>query len=290
MTRKGWLLFAALSIIWGIPYLLIRVAVRELSPPTLVFFRTAPAAILLLPLAARRRQLRLLLPHWPWVLAYTVAELAVPWLMLSRAEQHVSSSMAALLIAAVPLLGAVLYPLLGAGERLHWQRLAGLFVGFAGVAALVGLDARGTNLLAVGEVGVCALGYTMGPLVISRRLAGLPNLGVVAASVFLTAAVYAPFGLARLPASISLKVGASVATLAVVCTASAFLIFFALIHEVGPSRSTVITYINPLVAVLLGVALLGERFTVGIGIGLPLILVGCVLATARRQGAEPAAP
>jgi len=280
MSRKGWLLFIALCVIWGIPYLLIRVAVRELSPPELVFFRTAPAALLLAPLALRRRELRPLLAHWRWVVAYTVAELAVPWLLLSHAEQRLSSSMAGLLVASVPLIAVVLGRAAGAADHFDARRLAGLVVGFAGVTALVGIDVGGTDPLAVAEMGVVALCYATGPFIISRRLAGLSSLGVVTASLVLTAVGYAPAGLLDLPTSVSTQTMAAVAALALICTATAFLLFFALIREVGPSRSTVITYVNPLVAVLLGVVLLGEPLTLGIAVGMPLILLGSVLGTA----------
>ena len=261
MSRKGWLLFIALCVIWGIPYLLIRVAVRELPPPTLVFLRTAPAALLLTPLALHRGELRPLLAHWRWVVAYTLVELAVPWLLLSHAEQRLSSSLAGLMVAAVPLIAVVLYRAVGAGEHLDARRLAGLLIGFAGVAALVGIDTGATDPLAIAEMLVVALGYAAGPLIISRRLAGLPTLGVITASLALTAVGYAPAGLLSMPASISAETVGAVAVLAIVCTVIAFLVFFALIREVGPSRSTVITYVNPLVAVLLGVVLLGEPFT-----------------------------
>ena len=280
MSRKGWLLFLALCVIWGMPYLLIRVAVRELSPPELVFFRTAPAALLLAPLALRRGELRPLLARWHWVVAYTVVELAVPWLLLSHAEQRLSSSMAGLLVASVPLIAVVLSHAAGTADHLDARRLAGLVVGFAGVAALVGIDVGGTDPLAMAEVGVVALCYATGPFVVSRRLAGLSSLGVVTASLLLTAAGYAPAALVDLPASVSAQTVAAVATLALVCTATAFPLFFALIREVGPSRSTVITYVNPLVAVLLGVVLLGEPLTLGITVGMPLILLGSVLGTA----------
>ena len=282
MSRKGWLLFIALCLIWGIPYLLIRVAVRELSPAALVFFRTAPAALVLAFLALRRGQLRLVLPRWRWVLALAAVELALPWYFLSSAERQLTSSTAGLLVAAVPLMGAVLYRLAGAAEPIDARRLVGLFVGFAGVAALVGVNIGGSPR-AVAEVLVVALCYATGPLVISRKLAGVPSLGVIAASLSVTAIVYATPALAALPKAVSPDTVAAVATLAVVCTALAFLLFFALIREVGPSRSTVITYINPLVAVLLGVTMLGEPFTIGLACGLPLILVGSVLATARPR-------
>ena len=287
MSRKGWLLFGSLCVIWGIPYLLIRVAVRELPPPSLVFLRTTPAALLLLPIAWRRGELRGILRHWVWIVAFAACEMIVPWLLLADAERTLTSSMSGLLIASVPLICAVLYPLLGAtGERLDRRRLAGLVVGFAGVACLVGIDTAGTTVLAIAEIFVAAVGYALGPLVISRRLHGVADLGVASLAIAVTGLLYAPWGIASLPSHLSTEVLLSVAGLAFICTATAFLVFFALIREVGPSRSTVITYINPLVAVLLGVVLLSEPFTVGIAVGLPLILLGSVLATGRSPGRD----
>jgi drug/metabolite transporter (DMT)-like permease len=282
-------LFVAMSLIWGIPYLLIRVAVRELSPPTLVFARTFPAALLLLPIAQLKGQLRVVLPRWRWIVLFAIVELAIPWLLLSRAEQHLTSSTAGLLIAAVPLIAAVVYRLSPHNDRLDWRRLTGLVIGFAGVATLVGVDLGQAGVLALGEMAVVALGYSLGPLIISRRLSDLPSLGVVSVAMALTAAGYAPFALSRIPAHLTLEVGASVVTLTLVCTALAFILFFELIAEVGPARSTVITYANPAVAILLGVTVLGEPFTTGIAIGFPLILIGSVLATRRDIEIEGAA-
>ncbi|HVA09876.1 MAG TPA: DMT family transporter [Acidimicrobiales bacterium] len=282
MSRRGWLLFLAMSLIWGIPYLLIRVAVREFSPPTLVFARTLPAALLLLPVAHFRGALRPVLARWRWILLFAVVELAVPWFMLSRAEQHLPSSTAGLLIASVPLMASLIYRFSPHADRLDRRRLVGLIIGFAGVAALVGIDVGGSDLLALGEMAVVALGYSLGPLLISLRLSDLPSLGVVSVAMTVTACAYAPFALTRLPHHMTLEVAAAVLTLAVVCAAVAFIVFFALIAEVGPSRSTVITYVNPAVAVLLGVLVLGEHFTVGIAVGFPLILLGSVIATARE--------
>ena len=215
----------------------------------------------------------------------------MPWLLLSHAEQRISSSLAGLLVAAVPLLGAVVYRLAGVAERLDARRLAGLVIGFGGVAALVGIDVGDSDPLAMAEVIVVALCYAIGPLIISRRLRGLPNLAVVAASLVITAAIYTPPGLLDLPGSVSAETVAAVVTLALVCTVLGFAVFFALIHEVGPARATVITYVNPLVAVLLGVVLMGEPFTAGIAVGLPLILLGSVLGTAPplKTAAEGAA-
>lgn len=285
MSRRGWALFAAMCVIWGIPYLLIKVAVGELNPITLVFFRTAIGAVLLIPIAAARGTLRPLLPYWGWILVYTVVEVALPWVLLSDAERRLTSSLTGLLVAAVPFVGVLLGLLTGAEERFGPRRLLGLAVGFVGVAALVGLNVSFRDFGAVGEVGLVALGYALGPLIISRRLSQLPGLGVIAVSLALPAIGYAPLGLGHLPAHVpSVGVLVSVGLLGVVCTALAFLLFFALIAEVGPVRATIITYVNPAVALALGVALLGEPFTVGDGVGFVLILLGLFLAT--RRGAR----
>lgn len=269
-----------MGVIWGIPYLLIRVAVRAFPPPALVLARTLPAAVLLLVIAAHRGELQAALLRWRWVVTFAVVEMVFPWFFLSSAEQHLDSSTAGLLIATVPLLAAILYPVLSPGhEHMDRRRLAGLLVGFAGVAALVGIDVGRTDMTAVAEMLVPAVGYTLGPLIISRRLGDAPNLGVVGCSVAVTALVYVGPGVARWPTHVNGEEWLSVVGLALVCTALAFVLMFELIAEVGPSRSTVITYVNPAVAVLLGVTVLGEPFTAGIAVGFPLILVGSALAT-----------
>jgi drug/metabolite transporter (DMT)-like permease len=287
VTRRGWLLFAAMALIWGIPYLLIKVAVTDLSPITLVFLRTAIGAVILVPLAAARGSLRPLLPWWKVLLVYTVVEVAVPWLLLSHAERRLTSSLTGLLIAAVPLIGAVIGLLTRDDDRLDVRRALGLVVGFVGVAALLGLDFSQVDPVAVAEVGLVAVGYAVGPMIVARRLSDLPALGVVAVSLALTALVYAPLGLLQLPARPPpAQVAGAVVVLGVVCTALAFLLFFALIAEAGALRAYGITYVNPAVALALGVALLGEPFTVGAVVGFALIVVGLLLAT--RRPARPA--
>jgi len=287
MSRRGWALFITMSLIWGVPYLLIKVAVGGISPASLVFLRTGIAALLLVPLALAQGQLRPVLRRWPIVLAFAFVEMAVPWLLLGSAERRLSSSLAGLLIAAVPLVGALLGWATG-GERLGPRRLLGLLVGIAGVAALVGLDLHVDDALALVEMVVVIVGYAVGPFLLARYLSDLPGLGVTAASLAFTAIGYAPVAAVQLPRhGPAGKVVASVAVLALLCTATAFLVFFALIAEVGPVRATVITYLNPAVAVTLGVLLLHESFTAGIAVGFVLVLAGSVLAT--RRSVPPAA-
>ena len=285
MTRRGGLLFAALCVIWGVPYLLIKVAVRDLTPATLVFLRTSLGALILMPLAFRRGQVRQLLPHWRPVIAYTVAEIGVPWIFLSDAERRLSSSLTGLLVAAVPIVGAVLSTFTGGKERFDGRRGLGFAIGLVGLVTLLGFDPAGADPLTIGEMVLVVLGYAVGPMIVARRLQGVPTLAIVAVSLVLAAVGYAPFGLAQLPAELpSPAVLVSVLVLGAVCTALAFLIFFELIAEIGPVRATVVAYVNPAVAVALGVLLLGEPFTPATAAGFVLILGGSYLATRAGRG------
>lgn len=289
MSRRGWVLFVAMSLIWGVPYLLIKVAVQELSPTTLVFLRCALAAAVLLPWAVARRQVRPVLRHWKPLLAFTVLEMTGPWLLLAYAEQTLSSSLTGLLVAVVPIVAAVAGRLAGEQERLDGVRLAGMALGLLGVAALLGLDLGGGELLAVGAVALVVVGYGTAPLVVTRSLQGVPSTGISAVALALTALVYLPFAapqLTRGPLPGGDVVGA-VALLALLCTVAALLLFFALIREVGPTRALVITFVNPAVAVLLGITLLDEPLTVGTLVGFPLVLLGCMLATGRSRPPQP---
>jgi len=283
VSRRALALFVVMCVIWGIPYLFIKVAVSGMTPASLVFLRTGIGAVVLVPMAIARREVRPVLPAWRWLIAYTVAELAIPWFLLSSAETRLTSSLSGLLVAAVPLFGALLAWATRSEHQLDGRRLAGLGVGLAGVGVLLGFDVTVHDLGAVAEVGLCAVGYAVGPMIISRKLSHLPSIGVVAASLTLAAVVYAPLGIAQLagghPTARALT---SAATLGVVCTAVAFVLFFALIAEIGPVRSTVITYFNPAVALVLGVTILGEPLRIGAVLGFALILAGSVLATRQR--------
>jgi drug/metabolite transporter (DMT)-like permease len=290
MTRRGFALFGAMCVIWGIPYLLIRVAVRDLSPATLVLARAGIAALLLVPIAVMRDELRPLVRHWVPILAFAGVEIALPWVLLGAAEQEISSSLTALLLAAVPLIGAVIARTTGDRARLGMQSLLGLLIGLAGVGAIVGLNLEGAGALPIGQVALVAVCYAVGPVILLRWLSDLPALGVIAASLAVTTVVYLPIAAFSLPDELpSAEVIGSVLGLAVVCTALAFLLFFALIAEIGPVRATVITYINPGVAAVLGVAILDEHFTGGMAVGFVLVLLGSILATRPSRTGPPEA-
>jgi drug/metabolite transporter (DMT)-like permease len=289
MTRRSLLLFVAMSVIWGLPYLFIRIAVSDLTPVVLVFARTAIGALILLPIVVVRGELRGLFRSWLPLLAFAAVEIAVPWFMLASAEQRITSSLAGLLVSAVPLVGVVIATSLGNREHLGMASLSGLLLGVVGVAAIVGFDLRASDWLALAEMAVVVVAYAVGPVIVSRYLNGLPSMGVIAVSLAGCAVVYAPVAAVQWPRTVPpVDTIASVAVLAVVCTALAFVLFFALIAAIGPVRATVITYINPAVAAVLGVMVLHESFTFGMAVGFALVIAGSVLAT-RRPREQPVA-
>jgi drug/metabolite transporter (DMT)-like permease len=290
MNRKGILLFVSMCVIWGIPYFLIRIAVGEISPFVLVFARTAIGALILVPIVLARRGLRGLDRKWIPLLAFAAAEVGIPWISLSNAEQHISSSLAGLLVSCVPLLGVAIAPLFGNREKMGPVGVGGLALGLVGVAAIVGLDFHASDITALLEMVLVVLGYAFGPAIVRRYLTEVPSMVVTGVSLAACAVAYAPFAATQWPHVLpSPGVLASVGVLAVVCTALAFLLFFSLIEQVGPVRATVITYVNPAVAAFVGVAFLRETFTVGMGVGFVLVLAGSVLATRRwKPAGEPA--
>jgi len=283
MTRKGWLLFTAMSVFWGIPYLFIKITVRELDPTVVVFARVGIAAAVLLPVAAYRRVLRQLRERWLAIAAIACVQIAGPFLLISYGEQHITSSLTSLLIAADPLLVVLFALRFDPGERVNGLRLIGLLIGMGGVVTLLGLDVGGDEQRVIGAVLVllAAAGYAAGALLIKRpTIAALPSLGVVSVECVTATIVVLPLAVTRLPSKLpDLEVIASLLVLGLICTALAYLIFFALVAEVGASRGTVITYVNPAVSVSLGVTLLGESLNAAIVVGFLLIIVGSWLST-----------
>ncbi len=285
------MLFLTMSVIWGVPYLLIKVAVEEVSPVVVVFVRCVIGAALLLPWTIAKGQLRPALRHWRALLLFTVLEMAGPWLLIAYAEGSLSSSLTGLLVAGVPFVAALAGRLVGEEERLTPIRLGGMAVGVVGIAVLLGLDVEGAQLLPLLAIGLVLAGYATGPLVVTRALPDVPGVAASSLALFVTAVVYTPFAVPQLDqvAEASAPAWGSLVALGVLCTALALALFFALIREVGPQRALVITFVNPAVAVLLGVLLLDEPFTLGIALGLPLVLIGCVLATRRTPLRRPVA-
>lgn len=290
MSRRGWLLFGSLSIIWGLPYYLIKVAVNaDVAPTFVVAGRLAVATAILLPVAMLGPGLRVLTGHWRWIAVLAVVEMVIPFGFLTWAETRVTSSLAGLMIATVPAISAVCAAALGLSDRLDGRRILGLAIGLGGVVLLVGLDVGGDSAWAVAALIVVAIGYAVGPIILNTRLAEPPGPAVMAAATGIAALLYAPWlALAWPAASVPTSGWLAVVVLGALCTAAAFLIMYALVAEAGPTRMTVITYLNPVVAVTLGVVLLSEPVTAGMLLGFPLILAGSVLATRRSSVDSPA--
>jgi len=285
MTPRAWLLFALSSVIWGLPYLFIKVAVDADIPPAFIAWsRVALGAVLVLPLAWWRGVLPGLRSRcWP-IAAFAACEIAVPFILIAIGERHLSSSLTAILIASMPLLVALLSTRFSPADKPTGLRLFGLFIGLGGVVALLGVDVAGRpdELLGAALVLVAALAYATAAIIVDRRLADLDPLGPVAASLCLATLALLPSALATPPprvATLSLAALGSLAGLGVVCTALGLVVFFQLIAAAGPSRASVITYVNPVVAVVLGVLVLHEHLGLMSVAGLLLILAGSWLST-----------
>ena len=291
MTRRGLILFVALGIAWGIPYLFIKVAVSELEPAMVVLARAGLAAVLLLPIAIFRRELMPVLRRWRPIAIYTVVEIVIPWYFLSSAETRIPSSTAGLLISAVPLAGVGVGILLGRRAKLSGLNWVGIGLGMLGVAALVGFEVGASDLIAVAQVAVVVVGYALGPAILAKFVPELPGIGVTAVSLGAAAIAYVPFVALTggFPTAWpSTPVIVAIVVLAVVCSALAFVLMVALVGEIGPVRMSAITYVNPAVAILAGAIFLSEKITVWTIVGFALVLSGSYLVTRRRN--EPVAP
>ncbi|MAF73801.1 MAG: EamA family transporter [Micrococcales bacterium] len=288
VTARGWALFIALAVLWGIPYLFIKVAVDELSPAMVVWVRVALGALILLPIVVARGDMkRLSVTDWSWIVVFAFVEIALPFGALSYAEIRLSSSVTAILIAAVPILAAVIGWRIGIDDRISKSRALGLAIGVIGVVTLVGIDIRGDDWLSVAALGITIVGYSFGPIIVATKLSRAPAMAVITMALVVNAIVYAPLAWVTRPlVPVSTEAWWSVIILGVLCTAAAFLVFFALIAEAGPSRTTVITFIAPAVALALGVVILSEPLTWGILVGFPLVIIGSFLATRRAPAVE----
>lgn len=286
MSARAWTIFAAVSTLWGIPYLFIKIAVNGgMTPGVLAWSRITLASVVLLALARRSGSLRGLRGRWRWLALYGVVEVSIPFPLIAAGEQHISSSLAAIIIATVPLLVALLALRFDPAETASGARLVGLFTGLVGVVLLVGIDASGNldSLLGAGAVLLAAVGYAAGPMVYKFHLADVDPRATMGASLAIAAVILTPVALLDAPARTpSAGAISAVVVLGLVCTALAFALMGLLIAEIGPGRALVITYINPVIAVALGVTILGEQPGAGSVAGLLLILAGSWLSTDGR--------
>lgn len=286
MTRRGLILFLILGVAWGIPYVLIKIAVKELSPEMVVLSRSAIAAVILIPMSAARGELRTVFRYWRPLLAYTLIEIILPWFFLSTAEQRLPSATAGLLLAAVPLVSVGAALVLRRAVRFTARNWIGILVGMVGVATLVGFDVAGSDLIAVAQIAVTVVGYATAPIIIAKWLSDVPGIGLAGVSLGITAIVYIPAVVVTgtwPTAWPSGPVIASVLVLALICSALAFVVLFLLIAEIGPVRATAITYVNPAVAIIAGAILLHEKITVWTIVGFVLVIAGSWLVTWRAR-------
>jgi drug/metabolite transporter (DMT)-like permease len=283
MTPRGWAAFAAVSVLWGMPYLLIKVVVDDGMPPAfLAWSRVVIGAAVLIAFALYAGNLSALRGRGRWLVAFTIFEIALPFPLIAFGEQHVSSSLTAIVIASAPLFVALLALRFDATERVGGLRLAGLFTGLAGVVALVGVDVGGSSKELVGVAAILAatVCYAIGPMLFKRHLSDLDASATMAACLALASLLLLPAALFRPPTEAPSGTAlVALLALGLLCTALGLVLYGVLVAEAGAGRALVVTYVNPLVAVALGVAILDERPGPGAFVGLALILVGSWLAT-----------
>ena len=281
MSRRHWFLFITVGLLWGMPYLLLKVSVRELSVPVIVCSRTLIGALILVPIALHQKTLLPALKKYHYVLLYAVLELFIPWLLITAAEQKITSGLAGLLVATVPIWTTVIASVKGDKTVWHKKRLGGLLIGFIGVLLVVGIESLRSdqNPLAIIMILIASLSYASAVATVTATIPELDPIAINGLAMFSAAIFYLPFALFALPDHMpTAHVIASQITLGLLPTAMAFILFFELMRDVGPARASLVTYLNTAFAVVLGVVILHEPLTLGILVGLPLVLIGSYFA------------
>ena len=288
MSSKGIVLFLLAGFIWGIPYFFTEFALDSFSTPSIIWLRVTLGALVLIPLAMRSGDLKRAIKYWPWVLAFAAIEMVGPWFLIPEAQRSVSSGLASLIITTVPFFGILIVGLRGDKSVWHPKTIIGLLLGAAGVIGLIGIDVfrDRVDLLPIGMLLLAALGYAIAPIIVSDKLRDVPMFAVIALSLAMVSLIYAVPAWTTLPteipqAAVSAWVG--IFGLGVLTTAVAFVVFFTLVREIGPARAELIVFVNVAVAVLLGIVILNEPFTIGMMFGFPLIIFGSYLAIRERQ-------
>lgn len=281
-------LFLLAGVIWGVPYFFTEFALESFSTPAIIWLRVTLGALVLIPLAMRSGDLKRAIKYWPWVLAFATIEMVGPWFLIPEAQRSVSSGLASLIITTVPFFGILIVGLRGDKTVWHPKTLAGLVLGGIGVIGLIGIDVLRDNLelIPIGMLLLAALGYAIAPIIVSDKLRDVPMFAVIALSLAMVSVIYAVPAWTTLPTEIpeaELSAWVGVLGLGVLTTAIAFVVFFTLVKEIGPARAELIVFVNVAVAVLLGIVILQEPFTIGMMFGFPLIIFGSYLAIKQRQ-------
>lgn len=289
MSRKGWALFALIGLLWGVPYLFLKVAVAELSTAMIVFSRLAIGAALLLPLAIREGAFRRIREFWPYLALYAVLEMVIPWSLITNAQRDLSSGVVALLVSTVPIWATLFAHQTGDSTAAHRTRIFGIAIGLIGIALIVGIESWSDfgNALSLLQVLIASVSYAWAVNMVTRKVSGLSGISINGIALAIAALVFAPFAITSRPTEpVSLQAILATIGLGIVCTGLAFWIFFIVLDEIGPARASLVVYPNTAVAVVLGVVVLGEPLTMAIAIGLPLVLFGSYLAS-RKPAATP---
>jgi drug/metabolite transporter (DMT)-like permease len=284
MSRRNWFLFIFVGFLWGIPYLLIKVAVDELSPAVIVFSRVAIGSLILIPMAMRLGSLMPAIKAWRYVIPYAIGEMVGPWFLITAAEEKMSSGLAGLLVATVPIWATLIASM--HGDKTVWQskRLIGIFIGFIGIVLVVGIESFSgrQSIVAIFMILVAAIGYAWAVTMVTTKIPHIEPISINAVAMVFTMIVYLPFFILHAPEKTpSIEALGSVIILGIFPTAMAFILFFQLIKDIGTARGSLVTYLNTAFAVLLGVIILREPFTLGIAIGLPLVLIGSYFASRK---------
>lgn len=286
MTRKSWIQFGIVGVLWGIPYLLMKVAVADIPPALIVAGRTLIGAAILIPIAIHKRTFMDAVRGIKYVLPYAFLEMVGPWILITSAEKEISSGLAGLLVATVPIFATIFTSMRGDHSVWHPKRIFGLVVGFIGIIALVGIESitGSSNPKAIAMVILAAILYAYAVLMVTSNLPGVDGVAINGLAMSITALFYMPIAIAVWPSNpVSFNAIASLVALGVFSTAIAFMLFFIVITEIGPARGSLTTYVNTAVAVVLGIIILNEPITLGIIVGLPLVLLGSYLASRKSK-------
>jgi len=288
MSRKGWALFALVGVLWGVPYLFMKVAVEELSTPVIVFSRLLIGAVVLVPLAFYEKTLRPALKYWKYIALYAIAEMVIPWSLITNAQKDLSSGVVALLVATVPIWATLFAHHTGDSTAAHRTRIFGIALGLIGIVFLVGFESLNDvgNIRALIQVLIASASYAFAVNMITRKAPETSGVAINGIAIALSTVIFAPFAFTHLPSQMpSSKAILATIGLGVICTALAFWVFFIVLKEIGAARASLVVYPNTAVAVVLGILLLDEQLTLAIAIGLPMVLLGSYFASRK-----PSAP
>ena len=292
MSRKSLFYFLLVGFLWGIPYLLMKVAVEEIPPSAIVAGRTLIGAAILIPVALYRKTFKGAVLGFKFVAFYALLEMIGPWILISTAQKKIDSGLAGLLISTVPIFAAIITSMRGDHTVWQFKRMFGIVVGFIGLIAVVGLESFSGNShpASIAMMILAAMGYSYAIIMVTTNLPLVDGIATNGLAMAITSIFWAPLAIAQWPSQVTLKPALSLIALGVLCTALAFLVFFKLLVEIGTARGSLVTYLNTSVAVVLGVIVLNEPITTGLIIGLPLVLIGSYLASKKTQSDIVAKP